>query len=299
MARVTIGIPVYNRGASLVNLLQNLRQRTPVTIDYEIIVVDDSGKQPHRNITKDACRSYGAVYVEHEKNKGVSTGWNTLVRAGGKSEFCVILNDDVFVSNDWLTYMLYALERNPKVGSFGMNCRFIAKEDAAEIVKGPNAKVIPLNVYWKGGTLIRTERYKSWPVEEDGPPGKVMCPTGCFFGFRREIYDLVGGFDERYFAFYEETDFGVSCAWRGLPSFVLGVPDHNYHMWSASFATAPEVPAGAIMARSRASFVKKWMEILGTTFADAPDIHHLLMDKIPPIEVRWLGVGKVERREML
>ncbi len=69
-------------------------------------------------------------------------------------------------------------------------------------------------------------------------------------------------------------------------------------MWSASFGSAPEVPAGAIMARSRASFVQNWTELLGVKFSDAPEIHHLLMDKIPKIELKWLGLGKVERSEL-
>src|SRR6185295_15837155 len=121
----------------------------------------------------------------HVKNLGVAAGWNTISRFHNGSEFVVILNDDVFVANDWLTHMLYALENNPKVGSFGMNCRFIAKEDAAEIVKGPDAKVIPLNVRWRGAELVRHERFPSMPPDEDGAPGRVMRPTGCFFGFRR------------------------------------------------------------------------------------------------------------------
>ena len=299
MARVTVGIPVYNRGESLWQLLENLRQRTPGDIDHEVVVVDDSGRGAHRDVVRETCRKYGARFVPHEKNRGVAAGWNTIVREGGASEFVVILNDDVFVANQWLTYMVYALANNPQVGSFGMNCRFIAKEDAAEIVKGPDAKVVPLNVHWRGAELIRNERFKGMPAEEDGAPGRVMCPTGCFFGFRREVYDLVGGFDERYFAFYEETDFGVACANRGYPSFSLGVPDHNYHMWSASFGSAPEINAGGVMAKSRASFVQKWTGILGVPFSDAPDIHHLLMDKIPPIRVKWLGLGKVERSEAL
>lgn len=299
MALVTIGIPVYNRGAALVNLLQNLRQRTPSDIDHEIVVVDDSGRPAHRQLTRGACQQYGATYVEHDKNRGVAAGWNTLVRAGKNSEFLVILNDDVFVAKDWLSYMVYALKENPRVGSFGMNCRFIAREDSAEIIQSQDAKVIPLNVHWRGAELIRNERFKSMPPEEDGAPGKVMCPTGCFFGFRREIYDLVGGFDERYFAFYEETDFGVTCAHKGYPSFSLGVPDHNYHIWSASFGSAPEIDAGGVMARSRAAFVEKWRAILGVTFNDAPEIHHLLMDKIPAFSVKWLGIGKKHKEEIL
>jgi len=298
MPTVTIGIPVYNRGASLGDLLRNLRQRTPTDVDHEIVVVDDSGKSYHQKVVREACGQYGARFIAHDRNRGVAAGWNTIARSSA-SDFIVILNDDIFVAKDWLTYMVYALRENQKVGSFGMNCRFIAKEDAPAILKGPDAKVIPLNVHWRGAELIRNERFKSMPIEEDGAPGKVMCPTGCFFGFRREIYDLVGGFDERYFAFYEETDFGVACAHKGYPSFSLGVPDHNYHMWSASFGSAPEIDAGSVMARSRAAFVEKWSGILGVKFSDAPEIHNLLMDKIPTTLVKWLGLGRVERSEIL
>lgn len=299
MPKVTIGIPVYNRGERLGDLLENLRQRTSKEISHEIVVVDDSGNQKHRDIVSMICEKYGAKYLAHEKNLGVAAGWNTISRYHNGSDFVVILNDDVFVAADWLTYLAYALEMNPKVGSFGMNCRFISKDDAREIVKGPNVKVIPLNVRWRGTELIRNERFESMPTEEDGAPGKVMCPTGCFFGFRREIYDLVGGFDERYFAFYEETDFGVACAYKGYPAFALGVPDHNYHMWSASFGSATEIDSGRVIARSRESFVSKWRGLLGVSFNDAPEIHHLLMDKIPPFPVKWLGLGMKPRGEIL
>lgn len=299
MAKVTIGIPVYNRGARLVDLLQNLRQRTSKDIEHEIVVVDDSGKDYHRKIVQEACQKYEARFVCHERNRGVAAGWNTITGFGRGSDFVVILNDDVFVANDWLRYMAYALEKNPGVGSFGMHCRFISKEDAPAIIRGPEEKVIPLNVHWRGAELVRNERFRSMPTEEDGAPGRVMAPTGCFFGFRREIHEMVGGFDERYFAFYEETDFGVACAHKGYPSFSLGVPDHNYHMWSASFGAAPEIDAGGVIARSRAAFVAKWSAILGVKFSDAPEIHSLLMDRIKPMQIKWLGLGRAERMETL
>lgn len=299
MPKITIGIPVYNRGSKLRDLLENLRQRTSPEIDHKIVVVDDSGRTEHQNIVADVCDEYGVTALYHEKNRGVAAGWNTISRFDETSEFVAILNDDVFVANDWLSYMVYALAMNPKVGSIGMNCRFISKDDAAEIVKGPDSKVIPLNVRWRGAELVRNERFESMPPEKDGSPGRVMCPTGCFFGFRREIYNMVGGFDERYFAFYEETDFGVACAHKGYPSFALGVPDHNYHIWSASFGSAPEIDAGSVMNRSRSSFVEKWSKILGVKFSDAQEIHSLLMDKIPRFQVKWLGLGKKPKEEVL
>jgi GT2 family glycosyltransferase len=125
------------------------------------------------------------------------------------------------------------------------------------------------------------------------------CPMGAAFAFRRSVYDQVGGFDERYRCFYEETDFGVACARQGMPSITIPVPHDNYHMWSATFASSPEVPAGQIMNESRAKFVAKWSEILGVKFNDAPEIHNLLMDKIPQFEVKWLGVGKRQRAQVM
>lgn len=299
MAYVTIGIPVYNRGLELPNLLENLRQRTSTDVNHEIVVVDDSGKPKHRDIVAAACKKFDVKFVAHEKNLGVAAGWNTISQFDQNSDLVVILNDDVLVAKDWLSYMAYALHSNLKVGSFGMNCRFILKSDAAEIVKSSTSKVIPLNVRWVGSELVKNERFSSMPEEKDEVPGRVMCPTGCFFGFRKEIYNLVGGFDQRYFAFYEETDFGVACAQRGYPSFVLGVPDHNYHMWSATFGSAPEIDAGGTMNRSRAAFVEKWQRILNVKFSDAPEIHKLLMDKIPEMRIHWLGMGKVKRSAML
>jgi GT2 family glycosyltransferase len=282
----------------VLDLLENLRQRTPQSVPHTIVVCDDSGKEAHRAEVRRACQRYGAVYVQHDRNRGVPAAWNTLSRATDH-EAVVLLNDDVLVARDWLEYLFYAVRENPAAGSFCLNCLFIEAGDAREIVRGPDARVVPLNVRYKDGVLVRNERFTEMPKEQDHAPGRVMCPSGCAFGFLRETFDRAGGFDERYFCFYEETDFGVACAVRGMPAFTLPVPLENYHIWSATFASAPEIPAGQIMGASRAKFVEKWSAILGVKFQDAPEIHSLIMDKIPPLLIRWLGAGKARREALL
>lgn len=293
-----VGIPTYNGWRRVLDQLENLRQRTPKHIPYTIVVCDDSGKESHREKVREACQRYGATYVQHDRNRGVPASWNTLVRSTDH-EVAILLNDDVLVAKDWLEYIFFAIKENPRIGSFSLHCLFIEAGDIQEIVKSPDSKVIPLNVRYVDGTLIRNERFPSMPVEEDHVPGRVMCPTGCSFGFLKDTWTAIGGFDERYFAFYEELDFGVSCAFRGLPALTLPVPLDNYHVWSATFASAPEIPAGHIMNESRRKFVEKWKQILGVEFNDAPEIHSLLMDKIPLIRVRWLGAQKRLREEDL
>ncbi len=294
---VMVGVPTYNGWKRVEALLENLRQRT-FDIPHEIVVCDDSGRPEHQELVAAVCKRAGVRMIRNVKNKGVAGSWNALVQSTDH-EVAVLLNDDVLVARDWLSYLTYAIMENPRVGSFSINCLFIEAKDTVKILQGPDAQAIPLNVRYVNGNLIRNERFLEMPKQEDSQPGRVMCPAGCAFGFRRSTYDLVGGFDERYFAFYEETDFGVACAYRGMPAFTLTVPFDNYHIWSATFGSAPEIDAGGIMAHSRASFVEKWSGILGIKFSDAPEIHSLLMDKIPPFQVRWLGLGKVERSEIL
>ena len=298
MKGVSIGIPTYNRAHGVEHLLKNIRQRTPSSIPYEIIVCDDSGKREHQDRVRQICADYDAKFIFNPQNAGVSTSWNRLTRFSIR-EMMVILNDDVLLANDWLDYLFYAVMENPQAGSFSLNCRFITKEDVPLILTGPHAKAIPLNVHWRGDTLIRDERFPSVPEDEDNTPGRVMCPAGCAFAFRRDMYEEVGGFDQRFFAFYEETDFGVACSYRGHPAYTLSVPGDNYHLWSATFASAPEINAGKVMMESRAKFVEKWSKALGITFKDAPEIHEPIMSKIPPQKIRWLGKGKTPREEMI
>lgn len=294
-----VGIPTYNGWRRVDGLLQNLRQRTPPEVRHTLVVCDDSGRDEHRRLVRQVCEKWGARYVENPRNRGVAASWNALTRSVPDHQYVVLLNDDVLVANGWLRHLGYALSNNPWVGAFSLNCLFITESDVPALLAGPDATVVPLNVHYRSGRLVRDERHTSMPAPGDGSPGRVMCPAGCAFGFRREVYDTVGGFDERYFAFYEETDFGVACAERGLPSFTLPVPHDNYHIWSATFSTAPEINAGRVMVESRSKFVQKWSSRLNVRFNDAPDIHNLLMDKIPKIQVRWIDLNGGERSEML
>jgi GT2 family glycosyltransferase len=283
---VTIGIPTYNGWMRVENLLRNIAQRTENNIKYEIIVCDDSGREDHRHKVRDICKSYNVNFVYHPHNKGVPSAWNTLTK-NASSDIVILLNDDVLVAKNWLNPAVFAIKENPMIGSFGLHCYFISKDDVPALLSGPDAKIIPLNVRWEGSNLITNERFLSMPNSYGSTPGRMMCPTGCAFGFRKEIWSKVGGFDERYRAFYEETDFGVACAEIGYPSVQLSSPG-NYHIWSQTFGSAPEINAGQIMSDSKKKFIEKWKNRLKIEINDAPDIHPFLMDKIPPVEISWL-----------
>jgi hypothetical protein len=290
--KVLVAIPTYNGWMRIHQMLQNIQQRTGTDVAYEVVICDDSGKEDHRKRVQEVCNQFGARMVYHQTNRGVPTSWNTLVKSSD-ADYIILLNDDILLSRHWLTTTYYAIKNNPKISSFGMHCYFITPQDVPEILA--DGKPIPLNVRWEGSTLIRHERFPSLPIESaGGGPGRMMCPTGCAFGFRRTMWEEVGGFDQRYKAFYEETDFGVACAYKGYPAAQLSWPG-NYHIWSQTFASAPELQADSTLRDSKRKFVDKWSKTLKIKFNDAPELHNRLMNKIPLIEVKWLDENLQER----
>jgi hypothetical protein len=51
--------------------------------------------------------------------------------------------------------------------------------------------------------------------------GYVDQVSGAFFLVRRKVYEFLGGFDERFFVYYEEVDFSLRARQKGYPSYYL------------------------------------------------------------------------------
>jgi GT2 family glycosyltransferase len=215
---------------------------------YDLLVVDDSGRDEHRSRSKAVSDQYGARWFAHDRNRGIAAAWNTLVRSGD-SPLIVLLNDDIVVRRGWLEAALYALRLNLHAGAVSLHFNFITREDAQNLVNDPNGVPPARDPF--------TKERKNEDHDPNGEPGKVMCPAGCAFGFSREKFDLVGGFDEVYFSMYEESDFGTALASRGFPSYCLPWPTLG-HIWSATFEKAPELNASWRLGQSRARYIEKW-----------------------------------------
>lgn len=260
MSDVVIGIASYNGAQRLRWLLHSLWLRTRLTArDVSIVLVDDGS--PRRDETRHVFMEWQdklpLYYHQHPTNRGISAGWNSATRAFA-SRLNVLLNDDVILPStgvhglDWLDCMTFALDENPGVGGVGINWHAFLPEDAPALLASPTSDlaVTPRDPNSKAPAPERRT------YEEHGP-GRVMCPSGQCFAFRWEDFDAIGGFDEGYQSFYEESDFGTAMASRGKIGMQLNFPQ-CWHLWSATFASSPELRAGARMEASRRRYIAKW-----------------------------------------
>lgn len=286
MLKVLIGIPTYNGAHRVDWLLQSISMRTDKAqlkfykdIDYKIIVCDDSGKKDHQEKTVNVVNKWkSSIPVDiiiNDKNLGLAASWNRIVKSQD-SEYVILINDDIIVANDWLETMTYFLDKNQKAGAVSHFCYFITNDDIPQLLSSLNATVKPRDPF----TKVPTGEHS----DQNEHPGRVMAPAGCLFAFRREIYNEIGGFDENYRVFYEESDFGTNLASHGYPCYVLCYP-RNWHLWSATFGNAPEIRASEVMNDSRQYYIKKWNGHFEVT-------HPRYMDKIPFQKIKWLYKDK-------
>lgn len=256
MSKITIGITTYNGAARVNELLTSISLRTSQDLlpQLDIVLVDDGSPDPKKvhKIYTDWHQRLPLCYIKHETNRGISAGWNTASRAFN-NEYVILVNDDVIVSSGgWIEALIYPLQHSPGIGGVGVNWHAFLDEDVEQLLLSSTSdqNVIPRDP----GSKQKTPDRRKY---EDCPPGRVMCPGGQLFAFRRSDYDTLGGFDEYYKSFFEESDFGTAMAQFGKIGMQLNYP-MCWHRWSATFSASPELFAHERMQVSRTHYINKW-----------------------------------------
>lgn len=216
---VTIIVLSWNRCAQLLDCLASLAR-----LDYparRVLVVDNGS----RDGAPDAVRTRypDTALIANDRNLGF-TGGNNLglaeaCRAG--SDYAWLLNDDAEVAPDTLRLLVDAAEAEPRAAIVGPTVYFADRRD----------------VVWSAGGAIDWQRGSTRMLgigERDSgqfgaAPRPVDFVTGCGLLVRLSAVAELGALDERFFAYYEETEWCVRVARAGR--LVLHVP--QAHMWHA------------------------------------------------------------------
>lgn len=180
---------------------------------FEVIVVDNSGRALARNkqfplpvrvLTADNNLGFGAAV-----NRGIDAS---------TAPYIACLNDDAVPHPDWLAALVGALERRPDAGMCASQVRLFGEErlDSAGML-----------ICADGSSKQRGHGRPAadFPVREE-----TLFPSGSACLYRRAMLVDIGGFDDRFFLYCEDTDLGLRARWAGWKCLYApdAVVDHHY-----------------------------------------------------------------------
>lgn len=196
---------------SVQNAIQNL--------DAEIIVVDN-------NSPDDSCESIkerfpNVILIENKENLGFPKGNNLGVKIA-QGEYICILNPDTVVAEDTFEKILAFAKTKNDLGIVG--CKLI---DGTGNFLPESKRGIPtpfvaftkiFNLYKIFPGIKSFGKYYASHIKKE-ETGKVEILVGAFMVLKKDLYQEIGGFDERYFMYGEDIDLSFSALKQGKSNY--------------------------------------------------------------------------------
>ncbi len=198
MNDLSVIIVAFQSSDVLPGLFNSLEQQDLPAERFELIVVDNvSGVEPVGGVTERFPRSR---LLENVENKGFAAAANQGARlATGK--YLLFLNPDTVLEKGFLRSGCRFLDANSDVGVVGP--RLVSPDGKAQpgCWRSPSWPVFLAEVFlpYRLALQLVTER--------PGGVTSVRGVSGACMLTRREVFERVDGFDERFFMYYEDLDY--------------------------------------------------------------------------------------------
>ena len=188
----------------------------------ELLVVDNGSADGSVELVREHFPN--VRLVELQRNEGFAGGLAKGIE-GARGEWVAVFNNDTTVEPDALAVMLAAGESSPAVGSVAAQMRFADRRDVL------NSAGFELDRLGIAADRLVGQRVSDHQEHE---PYEVFGATGGAALFRSEMLTEVGGFDETFFAFFEDVDLAWRArahGWRAL--YAPGAVVYHHHSATA------------------------------------------------------------------
>lgn len=228
MSKISVIILNWNGNKLLHEYLPSVVQYSNPDI-ADIIVADNGSTDESLDTLR---REFPTVQINTlGKNYGFAKGYNLAIQ-NISTPYCILLNDDVRVTEHWLEPMLEYMESNPQVGALQPKLLSDRDPKSFEYAGAAGGYLDKYGYPYCRGRIFDT-------IEEDkgqyDKVRKIMWATGACLMVRTELYRQAGGLDNDFFAHMEEIDL----CWRirNLGYDIVCIPQSKvYHYGGASLS---------------------------------------------------------------
>ena len=212
----------WNTGALLRDCLASISQARTGAVRLERVVVIDNNSADGSGDGLEGPSEPLVSVLRNEANRGFAAACNQGA-AGTQADYLLFLNPDtrLFPDSLWRPLEFLEKEENAKVGicgvrhvddsgAFSTSC---ARFPTLRIFFGQMTGLSRLLPRWfPSHLMLESECLESQEVDQI---------IGAFFLVRRSLFEALGGFDPRFFVYFEEVDFSLRARQAGFRSYYL------------------------------------------------------------------------------
>ena len=203
--------------SSIINFVQDL--------DYEVIVIDN--KSPDSS-WKDLKIEFPTVqFISSEVNHGFAIANNKAVK-NARGEYILLLNPDTELEGFYMKEIVEFADQHKDLGCLG-----IRMHDATGKFLPESKRSVPdmFNSFEKLFTNFKKKKSKSYYRNDikEFEIAEVEVITGAFLLIKRDLYEQIGGLDEKYFMYGEDIDICFTLLRKKYKNWYYGKSSILHH----------------------------------------------------------------------
>lgn len=244
--RVSLVIPLYSGAGLTRRCLETIRDHT-LAPAFEVILVDDTADPATKGLLGLVD---GAQILRNEANEGYLRSVNRGA-AAARGEWLVLCNNDIEATPGWLENLLETAQSAADIGVVAP--KYLAPDGLLSEAGG---------IIWSDGTGVNYGRGEDPSLPRYEFTREVDYGSAAALLVRRELWEELGGYDERFLPmYYEDADLCFEArrrGWRVLyePSAVV------VHAEGSTAGTDLATGHKRHQESNRVTFVQKWREVL-------------------------------------
>lgn len=212
-----------------------LRKYLPSVVKYtdgdiaDVIVADNGSTDESLQILREEFPTLRVIAFD--QNHGFAKGYNLAI-SHIDTPYCLLLNDDVRVTEHWLEPMLEYMEAHPEVGAMQPKLLSDRCQQSFEYAGACGGFLDRFGYPFCRGRIFDTTENDHGQYDD---VARIMWATGACLMMRTDVYSKAGGLDELFFAHMEEIDL----CWRvrNLGYDIVCLPQSKvYHYGGGSLA---------------------------------------------------------------
>ncbi len=250
---------------------------------YRVFLVDDCSADGSAEFFKN--KYPGLSVIENKKCLGPARARNVGI-AAGKADYLVTMDNDAFLSPDWLNQAVALMESDKSIGQAVGKILFADNKNKIAAAGG--------SAYFRGkgydiglGADASDNKYDR--------QREVLYACSVSMIVRRNVIDLVGGFDDIYYHGYEDTDLSLKINLAGY-KVIYYPPAISYHDLSKTVNQTINTKRSYYAIRNRLTFILKNCQSKSLIKCLSANIKFTLLDcrrhpkKIIAVLKSWLWV---------